>query len=84
MNYTHPDSISRRGEHRRNLLNSGSLALNYAYQRNVRFFAGFSVAYNQSNLPVGRVLRGLDVLEQSSSLGNYVNRSLNAGVALSF
>lgn len=84
FNYTHPDSISRRGEHRRNLLNSGSLAFNYAYQRNVRFFAGFSVAYNQSNLPVGRVLRGLDVLEQSSSLGDYINRSLNAGVVLSF
>ncbi|MEK7323159.1 MAG: tetratricopeptide repeat protein [Pseudomonadota bacterium] len=84
LNYTHPDSISRRGEHRRNLLNSGSLSLNYAYRRNVRFFAGFSASYNQSNLPVGVVLRGLDVLEQSSSLGDYVNRSFTTGVALSF
>ncbi|HHM05908.1 MAG TPA: tetratricopeptide repeat protein [Gammaproteobacteria bacterium] len=83
-NYLNEDSFSGFKVRRKNQRHALSASLNYRLQPGVRFFTNFAWTLNESNLPVGVALQGLDVVIQSNSLGDYESKTLNMGLAFTF
>jgi len=83
--YTNPDSVTNFQQRRANVFNSLSLGLSYEINDKLRAFASYSFQNNNSNLPVGLVLRAQDIIGvQSRALGDYSKSLLTAGITLFF
>ncbi len=82
--YSNSDSFSGFTTERRNRLSSLSLSLSYVLARHVRLYGALAWVVNASNLPVGRVLTGRDLVEQNNSLGDYSSRTFTVGVGFNF
>jgi len=88
FDYTNPDSATLFTARRQNLTQNSSLGINYFIGRNLRLFATMGYQLNESNLPTGFILspgeRITAVGIQSSSLGDYKNATLTAGMSFNF
>lgn len=82
--YTNPDSTNLQ-QRRTNVFNSLSLGVNYEINDKLRAFASYSFQNNNSNLPVGLILRATDIIGvQSRALGDYSKSLFTVGATLFF
>ncbi len=86
FDYTNPDSFSRFTQYRENTRHNLALGANYNFRPNIGFFTTMSWTRNSSNLPVGFVLGGEDIIEglQSSSLSDYSRLMVSIGMNVNF
>lgn len=86
--YKNPDSVTRFRESRINHFHSLSMGFNYFINEQLRFFMNYSFQLNQSNLPIGFIVRPEDVSTavglQSPSLGSYQKQMLGLGISVNF
>ena len=84
--YTNPDSSTNFKRYRQTFSFGVGAGVNYRYDSWVSFFASYNFMTQYSNLPVGFIYNEIQSVEgrQSTSLGSFVNNSINAGVRMNF